>query len=70
MRLLVLTNMYPPHHYGGYELSCQEAVEALRAAGHDVLVPFTDFLGKYVFHCHNLEHEDHNMMSQFEVVSP
>jgi FtsP/CotA-like multicopper oxidase with cupredoxin domain len=25
------------------------------------------FRGIYVFHCHNLEHEDHDMMSQFEV---
>lgn len=42
MRLLVLTNMYPPHHYGGYELNCQEAVEAMRAAGHEVLVLTSD----------------------------
>ena len=27
-----------------------------------------DYLeGKYMFHCHNLVHEDHSMMSQFEV---
>lgn len=24
--------------------------------------------GKYVIHCHNIEHEDHDMMGQFEVV--
>jgi len=24
--------------------------------------------GKYVVHCHMLEHEDHGLMSQFEVV--
>ena len=23
--------------------------------------------GKYMMHCHNLVHEDHDMMSQFEV---
>ena len=23
MRVLVVTNMYPPHHYGGYEINCQ-----------------------------------------------
>ena len=28
------------------------------------------FTGKYVFHCHNLEHEDHRMMLQESVVSP
>lgn len=37
-RVLVVTNMYPPHHYGGYELSCRDCVERWRAAGHDVLV--------------------------------
>ena len=34
-------------------------------AGH-----FSDFTGKYVIHCHMLDHEDHGLMSQFEVVAP
>ena len=34
----MLTNMYPPHHYGGYELSCYDTVERLRAHGHRVTV--------------------------------
>ena len=42
MRVLVLTNMYPPHHYGGYELMCQDAVGAFRAEGHEVLVLTSD----------------------------
>ncbi|TPW11850.1 MAG: Bilirubin oxidase, partial [Acidimicrobiaceae bacterium] len=29
-----------------------------------------DGLGKYMMHCHNLVHEDHDMMTQFEVVAP
>lgn len=29
---------------------------------------FSDYLGKYVVHCHMLDHEDHGLMSQFEVV--
>ena len=28
----------------------------------------SDFVGKYVVHCHMLDHEDHGLMSQFEVV--
>jgi FtsP/CotA-like multicopper oxidase with cupredoxin domain len=32
-----------------------------------VLVKFDEFLGRYVFHCHNIEHEDMRMMAQFEV---
>jgi glycosyltransferase involved in cell wall biosynthesis len=30
--------MYPPHHLGGYELSCRDVVERLRGRGHDVTV--------------------------------
>ena len=26
--------------------------------------------GRYMMHCHNLIHEDHDMMSQFEVINP
>lgn len=33
-----------------------------------VIARFTPFTGKYIFHCHNLAHEDHAMMSNFEVV--
>ena len=32
-----------------------------------VMGRFTDNLGPYVSHCHNLEHEDHAMMFNFEV---
>jgi glycosyltransferase involved in cell wall biosynthesis len=38
MRVLVLTNIYPPHHYGGYELACRDVVARWRAAGHEVEV--------------------------------
>ena len=37
-RILVLTNMYPPHHLGGYELSCRDVVERMRAHGHEITV--------------------------------
>src|SRR5205814_5233900 len=37
-RILVITNMYPPHHFGGYELSCRDVVERWRARGHEVAV--------------------------------
>ena len=37
-RILVLTNLYPPHHFGGYELSCRDVVESWRRWGHEVTV--------------------------------
>ncbi|MDP1793564.1 MAG: glycosyltransferase family 4 protein [Acidimicrobiales bacterium] len=36
MKLLALTNMYPPHHYGGYELICRDVMTRLRERGHSV----------------------------------
>ncbi len=38
MRILVVTNLYPPHYIGGYELRCEKITEALRARSHDVEV--------------------------------
>lgn len=32
-----------------------------------VLVPFENNKGKFVFHCHNLEHEDDGMMLQYQL---
>ena len=31
-----------------------------------IIVPFADYAGRYPYHCHVLEHEDHEMMRQFE----
>lgn len=36
MKVLTLTNMYPPHHYGGYELICRDVMTRLRERGHGV----------------------------------
>lgn len=38
MRILILTNFYPPHHIGGYELGCRDVADALRRRGHAVEV--------------------------------
>ena len=35
-----------------------------------VRIPFTDFVGKFLFHCHILPHEDTGMMGVVEVVDP
>jgi len=34
-----------------------------------VLVRFEDYAGLYLYHCHNLEHEDGGMMRNYKVVS-
>ena len=38
MRVLTLTNGYPPHAYGGYELTCDDVMRRFRARGHEVTV--------------------------------
>ncbi|MBS1880234.1 MAG: multicopper oxidase family protein [Actinobacteria bacterium] len=37
--------------------------EKILLAGH-----FSDYTGKFVIHCHMLDHEDHGLMGQFQVV--
>ncbi len=34
-----------------------------------IIIPFAGFTGKYVWHCHILEHEDNEMMRPYEVVA-
>jgi glycosyltransferase involved in cell wall biosynthesis len=38
LKILVISNFYPPYFVGGYELGCRDVVEGLRARGHDVSV--------------------------------
>jgi len=42
VRVLVLTNMFPPHAYGGYELWCRDVVRRWRRSGHDVEILTSD----------------------------
>ncbi len=45
-RVLTVGNLYPPRHFGGYELVWQSAVRALRVAGHEVRVLCSDAPGE------------------------
>ncbi|MFW6088550.1 MAG: glycosyltransferase family 4 protein [Gemmatimonadota bacterium] len=38
MRVLIVSNLYPPHYKGGYEIRCAQVAEALSSAGHGVAV--------------------------------
>ena len=38
MRILVLSNFYPPYTFGGQEQSCQKVVEGLKQRGHQTVV--------------------------------
>lgn len=43
----------------------KDTVRLLPTQTVELLVRFTDYTGRYVFHCHNLEHEDMGMMATF-----
>jgi glycogen(starch) synthase len=38
MRILVISNLYPPLHQGGYEIGCKDIADRLTARGHEVKV--------------------------------
>lgn len=38
MRILVISNLYPPYYVGGYELGCQDVVDRLQQRGQKVSV--------------------------------
>jgi spore coat protein A len=34
-----------------------------------IIMDFEDYLGKFAYHCHILDHEDHEMMRQFQTIN-
>jgi len=38
MRILAVTDSYPPYHSGGYELRCKDILDILESHGHDVRI--------------------------------
>jgi glycosyltransferase involved in cell wall biosynthesis len=38
MKILVITNLYPPHEIGGYELRCRDVCDRLKASGHEIRI--------------------------------
>jgi spore coat protein A len=53
---------------GPFNAGWKDTVNLDNGGRADVLIRFDGYRGKYVFHCHNLEHEDMMMMANFEVV--
>ncbi|MEV6282316.1 multicopper oxidase domain-containing protein [Kribbella sp. NPDC051770] len=53
---------------GPYDVGWKDTVDVRPAEVVEVLVRFTAHKGKYLIHCHNLEHEDMAMMAGFATV--
>ena len=56
-------NPPPPTHAGWKDTVNVPAMGTVR-----IIMRFADYEGKYVLHCHVLEHEDNAMMARFDVV--
>jgi spore coat protein A, manganese oxidase len=59
-------NGRPP---AAYEKGPKDVVYVGEGESVRVIMRFTNQRGRYMIHCHNLAHEDHDMMAQFEVGS-
>ncbi|MFN2587715.1 MAG: multicopper oxidase family protein [Actinomycetota bacterium] len=51
------------------EMGWKDTVLVAGAERVRVATTFEGYTGRYMFHCHNLAHEDHSMMGQMKVVS-
>jgi spore coat protein A, manganese oxidase len=50
------------------EMGWKDTIRADHGMVTRIIIPFEGFVGRYVWHCHNLEHEDNEMMRPFDVV--
>jgi spore coat protein A len=54
-----------PHALDDNELGLKDTVRVNPNEVVDIVVRFLSFAGRYMYHCHILEHEDHDMMRPF-----
>jgi spore coat protein A len=59
----------PPQPPDANEAGWKDTVRADSRMVTRIIVPFAGFTGRYVWHCHILEHEDNEMMRPYEVVA-
>jgi len=53
---------------GPFDAGWKDTIDLGPGQTANILARFAGHRGRYVFHCHNLEHEDMSMMANFEVV--
>jgi spore coat protein A, manganese oxidase len=58
----------PPEPPEPNEAGWKDTVQAHSRMVTRIIVPFEGFTGRYVWHCHILEHEDNEMMRPYEVI--
>ena len=50
---------------GAFDAGWKDTIDLRPSEEAIIAIRFDDYAGKYVFHCHNLEHEDMAMMANF-----
>ncbi|MDE1178704.1 MAG: multicopper oxidase [Edaphobacter sp.] len=58
----------PPNHVAAEEAGWKDTVRCERGQVTRIIVPFTPYSGRYVWHSHLLEQEDRGMMRPYEIV--
>jgi FtsP/CotA-like multicopper oxidase with cupredoxin domain len=53
---------------GPYDAGRKDTVDLRPGEAVEVIARFDGYRGRYMFHCHNLEHEDMGMMANFETI--
>jgi FtsP/CotA-like multicopper oxidase with cupredoxin domain len=53
---------------GPYDAGWKDTVDVRPAAAVEIVTRFSDYPGRFMLHCHNLEHEDMAMMADFETI--
>ena len=64
-RLRFVSDLIPPDEN---ELGWKDTVRANAKTVTRIIVPFVGYAGRYVWHCHILEHEDNEMMRPYEIL--
>ena len=66
-KLVYTGDAVPPEPH---EMGWKDTIRATPGACTRIIVKFEGYAGRYVWHCHILEHEDNEMMRPYEVVAP
>ena len=53
---------------GAHDAGWKDTIALERGEEARIVIRFNSYRGRYLLHCHNLEHEDHAMMARFDVV--
>lgn len=64
MKILTITNYYPPYFIGGYEIACKDTTEYLKSKGHEVEVLTSDYLLKK-----DNENSEKNISRDFNLIN-